>query len=80
VFATAPIDPEVGRAFDAALATLAAEGAVVRDVTIPSLAHAGAMLGATILTEAASGLGPLLARTDAGPSLELRVYLELERS
>jgi aspartyl-tRNA(Asn)/glutamyl-tRNA(Gln) amidotransferase subunit A len=76
-FATSPIDAEVGRAFDAALATLAAEGAVVRDVAIPSLAYAGAMLGATILAEAASGLGPLLAKSGAGPSLELRVYLEL---
>ena len=76
-FTAAPIDPEVGRAFDAALATLAAEGAVVRDVSIPSLAYAGAMLGATILAESASGLGPLLARAGDGPSVELRVYLEL---
>ena len=74
--ATPPIDPEVARAFDAALATLAAEGAVVRDVALPSLAHAGAMLGATILGEAASGLGPLLATGD-GPGVEVRVYLEL---
>jgi len=76
-FIAAPIDVEVGRAFDEALATLAAEGAVVRDVAIPSLAHTGAMLGATILAEAGSGLGALLARAGGGPSLELKVYLEL---
>jgi aspartyl-tRNA(Asn)/glutamyl-tRNA(Gln) amidotransferase subunit A len=76
-FCAALVDPEVGRAFDEALATFAAEGATVEDVTVPTLEHTGAMLGATLLAEAASGLGPLLASRGEGLSVEVRIYLEL---
>ena len=63
-FALAIVDPEVARAFEAALAHLAAAGASVRDVVVPALAHAGPALGAVILSEAA----PRSVRSSASAS------------
>jgi len=76
-FTGALVDADVAAAFERALATLAEEGAVVRDVAVPTLERASAMLGASILGEAASGLGPLLATRRERLGLELCVYLEL---
>src|SRR5438445_491292 len=59
-FACALVDPEVARAFEAALDELGSAGATVSDVTLPSLGHAGPALGAVILAEARSALVPLL--------------------
>src|SRR5207247_117913 len=76
-FACAVVDPEVLRAFEAALGELGHAGATVEDVTIPSLDHAGPALGALILGEARSALAPLLRNRWERVSVELRVYLEL---
>jgi len=71
------MEASVGGAFEAALGDLRAVGATVTDVVLPSLAHASAALGATILAEAASALGPLIARRRERTGMELRVYLAL---
>ncbi len=76
-FACAVVDPEVARAFEAALGELRHAGATVGDVRIPSLDHAGPALGALILGEARSALAPVLAARWERVSVELRVYLEL---
>src|SRR5206468_7153548 len=77
-FACAVVDPEVARAFEAALGELRHAGATVGDVTIPSLDHAGPALGALILGEARSALAPVLAARWERVSVELRVYLRSE--
>src|SRR5439155_1697051 len=76
-FACAIVEPEVARAFEAALGELGHAGATVDEVTIPSLDHAGPALGALILGEARSALAPLLAPRWERVSVELRIYLEL---
>ena len=76
-FACALVDPEVVRAFEAALDELGSAGATVSDVTLPSLGHAGPALGAVILAEARSALVPLLGARRERASVDLRVYLEL---
>ena len=76
-FACAVVDPEVLRAFEAALGELGHAGATVSEVTVPSLDHAGPALGALILGEARSALAPLLRARWERVSVELRVYLEL---
>src|SRR5207249_4658042 len=78
-FACTIVDSEVGRAFEAALGELRQGGATVGDVTVPSLGHAGAALGALILAEARSALAPVLAARWERVSVELRVYLELAK-
>jgi len=76
-FALELIEPAVAAVFETALAAFRSAGAAATDVVLPSLVHAGAALGATILGEAERELGSLLGprRTRAG--LELRVYLAL---
>ena len=76
-FACELIEPEVASAFEAALADLGSAGAATTDVVLPSLEHANAALGATILAEAESALGSLLGSRHARTGLELRVYLAL---
>jgi aspartyl-tRNA(Asn)/glutamyl-tRNA(Gln) amidotransferase subunit A len=76
-FVGGAVEDDVGRGFAAALDELQRAGAVVSEVSLPSLVHAGAALGATIIAEACAGLRPLLGdRIDrVGP--DTRVYLEL---
>jgi aspartyl-tRNA(Asn)/glutamyl-tRNA(Gln) amidotransferase subunit A len=76
-FACALVEPEVGAAFEAALGDLGRAGAVVSDVTIPSLVQTGPVLGAIILAEARSAIAPLLAGRREGVGVELQVYMEL---
>lgn len=78
-FCTELLDDEVGAAFEAALGTLERAGAAVRDVDIPALRHAGPMLGATIMPEARSALGPLVAARRERIGIDVRVYLELAK-
>src|SRR5262245_6778064 len=78
-FCTTLVDREVGAAFEAALGTLEHAGATVRDVDIPTLRHASPMLGATIMSEALSALGPLVAARREQLGVEVRVYLELAK-
>ncbi len=73
----APIDAEVASAFEAALAAFRSEGAVLTDVALPTLRLASPMLGAVILAEARSALGPLIAPRLDRIGIESRVYLEL---
>jgi aspartyl-tRNA(Asn)/glutamyl-tRNA(Gln) amidotransferase subunit A len=72
-----PIDAEVASAFEAALAALRGEGAVLSNVALPTLRLASPMLGAVILAEARSALGPLIAPRLDRIGIESRVYLEL---
>ena len=76
-FACAIVDPEVARAFEAALGERGHAGAAVSAVTLPSLAQSGPAIGALILAEARSALTPLLASRRERVGVELRVYLEL---
>jgi aspartyl-tRNA(Asn)/glutamyl-tRNA(Gln) amidotransferase subunit A len=76
-FCRAPIDGEVATAFDAALGALRSGGAVVTDITLPTLRHASPMLGAVILSEARSALAPLVAPRLDRLGIETRIYLEL---
>jgi len=76
-FCAAVLDTEVATAFDAALAALADAGATIADVGVPTLEHTSAMLGATILSEAGSALGRLLAARRDRLGIEARIYLEL---
>jgi len=76
-FAFELIEPEVAAVFETALADLREAGAATTDVVLPSLAHANAALGATILAEAERALGSLLGSRRAHSGLELRVYLAL---
>jgi aspartyl-tRNA(Asn)/glutamyl-tRNA(Gln) amidotransferase subunit A len=76
-FCCALLDGEVGAAFEDVLRDLGAGGAVVGDVALPALGHAGAALGAVILAEARAGLRPLLGKRIERVSPEIRIYLEL---
>jgi aspartyl-tRNA(Asn)/glutamyl-tRNA(Gln) amidotransferase subunit A len=76
-FCCALLDDEVGAAFEDVLRELGAGGAVVGDVALPALGHAGAALGAVILAEARAGLRPLLGERIERVSPEIRIYLEL---
>jgi aspartyl-tRNA(Asn)/glutamyl-tRNA(Gln) amidotransferase subunit A len=78
-FALALVDPEVSRAFEAALADLRTAGAAVGDVTVPALEHSGEALGAVIISEAGAALRPLLGERIEQVSIEVRVYLELAK-
>jgi len=71
------IEPEVAAVFETALGDLRSAGAATTDIALPSLAHANAALGATILVEAERALGSLLGSRRAQAGLELRVYLAL---
>src|SRR5205814_2323934 len=72
-FACAVVDPEVLRAFEAALGELGHAGATVSEVTVPSLDHAGPALGALILGEARSALAPLCGFTGDGRPIGLQL-------
>jgi aspartyl-tRNA(Asn)/glutamyl-tRNA(Gln) amidotransferase subunit A len=78
-FCLAAVDPRVETAFEAALASFRAAGAVVCDVTLPSLAYAGPVLGATIMSEAGAALRPLLGARIEEVGVDSRVYLELAK-
>jgi len=78
-FSTALVDAEVGAAFESALGALAGTGAAVRDVSIPALDYTSAMLGATIMAEARSALGPLVAARRERIGLDVRVYFEIAK-
>src|SRR5262249_39368032 len=74
------VDPEVGMAFDEAMAELRAGGAIVSDVKLPTLAHGGAALGASIMAEASTALIALLGPRMGRIGIDTRIFLELGKS
>jgi aspartyl-tRNA(Asn)/glutamyl-tRNA(Gln) amidotransferase subunit A len=76
-FCCAVLDAEVASAFEEALTTMRGQGAVVRDVSLPSLQHTGTGFGATILAESHAIMRPLLDGRLNRVGLEVRIFLEV---
>lgn len=78
-FGWARVGAEVGAATDAALSDLQRAGVRLRDVAVPSLAHAMEALSATLLPEADRSLRPMLGERIDLVGIEGRMLLEMAK-
>lgn len=78
-FVDACVDDDVAGAFATSLAVLRDAGAVVRDVALPELDHAGTAIGAVVFAEAEAALGAAVGDRRERLGVDCRIFLELSK-